>query len=148
MAQKTCFRPRKVLLWIWTMSGVIWGNYALKTAPKGAWIASFKQTRQHLYIAVSPLTGRAERSRIGRCVRSNTTELPATMYSYNCSHDVLPLSFASYILYAAFWDTDNMKRPFIVQCHSRSSAILLSETGKSRLYLGLRRQKQHGSVLK
>jgi len=61
MAQMTCFRPRKCLLGVRTMGDVIGGKYPPKTPQKGAWLGSFKQKRQNLYIAISPelLIGRS-----------------------------------------------------------------------------------------
>ena len=38
MAQMTCFRPRKCLLWVRTMGDVIWGNYS----PKGSVNSQFQ----------------------------------------------------------------------------------------------------------
>ena len=54
MAQTTSFRPRTVLLGVWTMSDVIWGEICPKNSLKGTWIGSFKPKRQNLYIAISP----------------------------------------------------------------------------------------------
>ena len=53
MAQMMCFRPRTVLLGVWTMGDVIWEKYSPKTPQKGAGIGSFKPKRQNLYIAIS-----------------------------------------------------------------------------------------------
>jgi len=49
-----CFRPRTVLLGVWTMGDVIWRKYSPKTPQKGAWIGSFKPKCQNLYTAISP----------------------------------------------------------------------------------------------
>jgi len=54
IAQMTCFRPRTVLLGVWTMGDVIWGKYSSKTPQKGAWIGSLKPKCQNLWIAISP----------------------------------------------------------------------------------------------
>jgi len=54
MAEMTCLRPRKCLLWVSTMGDVIWGKYSPKTPQKAAWIGSFKPKRQNLYLAIFP----------------------------------------------------------------------------------------------